>query len=332
MMDLRDLPLFALAVGVVLAGPIACTDTDRQQNSASDVLTDADAQADAADQPRDTATSNPDTTAGDTGGGTDGDVCLEPDTGTTPPVKLLFLVDASSSLQYTDPDQFRYDALEQTAQSLSTRGKAKVAFASFSAQIDVADADEPFQADPSGFRRSSTNELGAATDYQGALATAHELLREDMMETDAETVEQTQYIVHLISDGTPEPVCGQGCDDDESGVCNSDQDIDEGYYVDFQKCGADNQPETLESYVDKFQTIADDHSAAGFTFHSTLLYREEGIPDVLDIDVDAARSLLERLTDAGGGNFQQIDTETASDDAFDPELATEPTPNCGSDG
>lgn len=155
-----------------------------------------------------------------------GEFCTEPSAQITFPLKVLYIVDQSASLQCTDGANLRFSALRKSIDQLQSRSNTRFAFVGFSSwsrqQGFTRNRDDVAQfIDPAGG-------LGPATDYQGALATGLRLLERDMLETDPTELARTRYIVNFISDGNPEPRCLAGCEDDITACSNGEDDDGDG--------------------------------------------------------------------------------------------------------
>jgi len=152
-----------------------------------------------------------------------GELCTQPDSQVVFPVKVLFVLDQSYSLQCTDSTNRRYAALNQLIGDLLANPATYLGFIGFSSWSRVQGftrnlADiQPFLDPAAG--------LGQATDYQGALATVAQMLETDMVEVGPAERARTRYVVVFMSDGVPQPRCNQGCEDDEE-RCNNQEDDD----------------------------------------------------------------------------------------------------------
>jgi len=153
-------------------------------------------------------------------------------------------------------------------------------------------------------------QLGSATDYQGALATAVDLLEADMAALPAEDAPNTRYEVLFVSDGVPEPVCTAGCEDgaencadsidndgDELvdgddpdcaedqpdgvyGICNNDgaEAIPDSTYVDFGSgCPQYNSDDQILDKVDTMVALATTHGVAGLSLDTTFLFADQEV-------------------------------------------------------
>ncbi|MCB9729696.1 MAG: VWA domain-containing protein [Deltaproteobacteria bacterium] len=240
-----------------------------------------------------------------------GSYCTEPAEEVVFPVKVLFLLDQSDSLQCTDSQHRRFGALGSLISDLRKSPSTSFGFIGFSSwsrqqgftrkQSEI----DPFL-DPAGG-------LGPATDYQGALATAVRMLEEDMVAIGPATRARTRYVVILVSDGVPEPRCNAGCEDDKAacsdgvdndgdgiidgsdpdcvgvedssthpdnnyGVCNTRKEVTDDVYVDYQGlCPAYNQPEQIMARVSSLLELEDIYSAGDVALHTVLLFSPQGV-------------------------------------------------------
>jgi len=236
----------------------------------------------------------------------DGRFCTEPPERIAFPVKVLFVLDQSASLQCTDPESRRFRALDGIISRLRPNPNvsfAVIGFSSWSRELgftrDRAAIDAAF--DPAGG-------LGPATDYQGSLATVQRLLESDMLATDPAQRARTRYVVLFVSDGVAEPRCLAGCEDDTRacsndddddgdglidgadqdcvgvgdaslrpdslyGVCNTRQTVPDDVYVDYSGlCPAYNQPNQILFRVAELRRIAESYGVGQLTLHTVLLF------------------------------------------------------------
>ncbi|MDF1562018.1 MAG: VWA domain-containing protein [Deltaproteobacteria bacterium] len=157
----------------------------------------------------------------------EGSICTYPADNVTFPVKILFLLDASASLQCTDPMNIRYTALNEVVQGMLAAPNVHigaVAFASFSRRLNFTQNAQ----DITSFLNAPENQNGTATDYQGALATAVQMIEQDMIAVGAAERARSRYIVVMVSDGLPMPTCLPGCEDDIPNCTNGDDDDGDG--------------------------------------------------------------------------------------------------------
>lgn len=241
----------------------------------------------------------------------EGEFCTAPPDAVTFPVKILFLLDQSASLQCTDSENRRFGALRTVVDELLPLPNVSLGFVGFSSwsrqQTFTRNRDDiaPFL-DPAGG-------LGPATDYQGALATASRMLEQDMVAAGPAERARTRYVVVFMSDGSAEPRCRAGCEDDFRacannndddgdgltdaadpdcadiddrslrpdslyGVCNTRQEIPDGVYVDMQGvCPAYNQPDQIRQRIADVLALRDAYSVGDIQLNTVLLFSPQDV-------------------------------------------------------
>ena len=158
--------------------------------------------------------------------GPDPDLAADPDSGACGqadgPVKVLLMVDTSTSMMFTDPAALRKSAVEQLLKHFGARPQVSFALMSFSSWTMFA--YNPASSTPREiFTRDQTALLQQAsglavadglTDLQSALNRGRALLEFDMSMLPDAQLKSTRYVVVLITDGNRGPVCQAGCDND----------------------------------------------------------------------------------------------------------------------
>lgn len=128
------------------------------------------------------------------------------------PVRIMFVVDTSQSMNRTDPNGRRLLAVQEVVDAFLPDPGTSFAIVQFSGQTTVLTQNERGE---DGFTRdraeieSAIVRLGVAeqpTDYEGALANVNRVLTQDMTNTDEEVLSRARYIVVFLSDGLPNPV------------------------------------------------------------------------------------------------------------------------------
>ncbi len=240
-----------------------------------------------------------------------GRVCTEPADISPFPVKLLFVLDQSASLQCTDSNNNRFGAVNQVIDDLYPLPNAFFGFIGFSSwsrkQQFTRNQDEiePYLDPAQG--------LGPATDYQGSLASTLQMLEQDMIDSGPAQRARTRYVVVFVSDGMPEPRCRGGCEDDEErctdGVdsdgdglvdandpdcadiddnslrpdnlypfCNTDLPISDGTYVDRGgRCPEYNQPRQILQRVEELRTLELLYSVGEIVLHTVFITSPEEV-------------------------------------------------------
>lgn len=241
-----------------------------------------------------------------------GEFCTEPSAEITFPVKVLYIIDQSASLQCTDSQNRRFTALNSSINNLlASQPNAEFGFIGFSSwareQDFTRDRDAISQfVDPAGG-------LGPATDYQGAIATAVRLIERDILSVGGPERARTRYIINFVSDGNPEPRCLAGCEDTISncsdgedndgdgrldgtdpdcanindnsihpdnlyGVCNTDLEIPDDVYVNFSGiCPEYNQPQQILQRVSELLELKDTYSVGDVTLNTVLLFSPQAV-------------------------------------------------------
>lgn len=248
-----------------------------------------------------------------------GTFCTSPADEVAFPVKILIVIDQSASLQCTDPGNNRLTALNQAGSALDPLPNVEfgvVGFASWSQIVEFT----PNWSEASDALAPENGAGGPATDYQGALSTALRVLEEDMMDSGAAEVARTRYEVVFLSDGIPEPRCNAGCDDGDTppdslyGVCNTDQEIPDDVYVDFNSlCPDYNQPEQIMQKVQDIMSLGEFYGAGDLTMSTILLFAPlEEIEQVCgDVSIfgyikEEAEPLLMQMADEGNGTYRDV--------------------------
>jgi hypothetical protein len=236
-----------------------------------------------------------------------GEVCSEPPSVTPFPVKLLFVLDQSTSFQCTDPFNRRFEAVREVIDELKALPNASFGFIGFSNRTVV----QEFTQDLGDIRPffDGSQGLGPATDYQGALATTVRVLEEDMVAAGPAERARTRYVIIFVSDGIPVPRCVAGCEDDTakcsdgidndgdgdidavdmdcdniddntlhpdnfSPACNFDGNLPEGLYEDLAaqgRCPDYNQPHLIAQRVEDLRTLEFIYSVGEIVLHTVFV-------------------------------------------------------------
>lgn len=156
-----------------------------------------------------------------------GDFCAQPDADIRFPVKVLLMVDQSTSLQCTDPPDrgVRFRAINQMIDDVLAQPDTQIGVIGFSANIRT----QNFTRDRDLINAvAGTMSLEPKTDYQGVLSTAIEMLEADMQAVGTAERARTRYITVMVSDGAPDPECNAGCEDDPINCGNGLDDDGDG--------------------------------------------------------------------------------------------------------
>ncbi len=138
--------------------------------------------------------------------------CTEDPTTLDFPVKIVFAVDTSQSMDRTDPTGQRLLAVQEVVDTFIQDPGVEFSVIQFSGAANILTQDANGQ---DGFTRdiqqlnSAIVQLGQAaqpTDYEGALRSISRVLTADMMTSEEETLARSKYVVIFLSDGLPNPV------------------------------------------------------------------------------------------------------------------------------
>lgn len=264
----------------------------------------------------------------------EGEFCTKQRRDVAFPVKVLYVLDQSTSLQQTDPNKKRYAAANQTLDKLSNQPNVEFAFIGFSSWSRTSATEDRIftddKSDVSEFLKDPVEGLGVATDYQGALATALQLIERDIRETQPVERARTRYVVNFISDGVPNPECEQGCDDDEEGLCNIEEDLSErddiadDEYVEFEgSCPAYNQPRQIVSRVQEIVDLDRNFNLGDVRLNTILLYSSEAeAEDIVGSTREEASKILKSMAEEGDGTFRDVDTAGAEENFLEFEVTS----------
>lgn len=138
--------------------------------------------------------------------------CTEDPTTLDFPVKILFAVDTSQSMNRTDPTGQRLLAVQEVVDTYILDPGVEFAVIQFSGFTNVLTQRSP---GVDGFTRDRDNidqaivRLGVAeqpTNYESAIQNIARVLADDMMITPEEDLARAKYVVIFMSDGLPAPV------------------------------------------------------------------------------------------------------------------------------
>ncbi len=168
-----------------------------------------------------------------------GTYCTEPAGTAVFPVKIIFLVDLSNSMCYSDPasgvcsplrcdagpqagtSSFnpprRAQAVQEVINRYTNNPAVSYSIITFSSQIhahpfDDTNGAQTFTRDTSLLKLEELRNIDSVTDYQGALSRAKTLLSQDMATVALRRkseLPRTKYAVIFLTDGTPFPHCSR---------------------------------------------------------------------------------------------------------------------------
>jgi hypothetical protein len=271
-----------------------------------------------------------------------GSVCTDPPQQTDFPVKILFIIDGSGSMSFTDPNAKRALATEEVILRLHDNPSVSFAVLRFNQSDDVLTKPNSqitsMNVDSVDLTNAFTRDMGilmaavqglriddSVTDYQGALSVAYTILAQDMINSSAAQRSRTKYVLIFMSDGDPFPYC---C---ASGLptCNPAMNIpfcsDPPTYqmmdptlLPYVKKGVDyNQPYQIFAAVRDIMNLAAMFGVGELRLHTGLLFDPSLVTGVdaqgrfiiagIDIvDLPKATMLLKGMAQIGMGVFKDF--------------------------
>lgn len=208
------------------------------------------------------------------------------------PLRVLFVVDGSESMEITDPpdpvtgETGRERAVRDTWESLLAQGSegVRVGIIRFSAQAQSRTPVLDSSGLPHSFFTADATQLDAATralgvtdrttNYVNALSEAFFEVRTELMEADQESLPLSKYVVIFLSDGLPD--------------------------VDQTESRAGAIGNILDS-VAQLKDLARLFHVGDFSFHTAYLSSGQG--PVMD---RPAQDLLQQMADVGGGTYRSF--------------------------
>jgi hypothetical protein len=151
-----------------------------------------------------------------------GQFCTEEPSPAEFPVRILFVVDISQSMNVTDPEPNpcptaacftrRASAVEEILNTYPPGNGVEYGLITFQSSVAIQTRDATgnlggftASADEVKLRLPALNSAVGETNYVGALETAYEMLQQDMIALDATARSRARYVIVFISDGLPAP-------------------------------------------------------------------------------------------------------------------------------
>ena len=258
----------------------------------------------------------------------DGDSCATGECVTASESRVLIVSSARTSWQCTDSENSRFSAFQEAISTLVGEKKIPTATIRYSSWVHTT----PFTTVSEEFHGflDPAQGLGPASDLQGAIATAIDLIEADSDDDE----DDHHYHIVFVDTTAPTPLCTDDCTDDslgefdydsayENGVCQADpEDIPDGHYVDFDApCTDYNLFHTLSERLQELES-----AAPNMSIHFALTIDDEETIEGICGDseasfftekTDSARQLFPALlseVDAGG---QFVDTVPADLDLLE---------------
>jgi hypothetical protein len=220
-----------------------------------------------------------------------GQFCTEAPQPAEFPVRILFIVDISQSMNVTDPMPNpcpqaacftrRAQAVEDILNTYPAGNGVEYGLITFQSSVAIQTRDSTGQlggftasSDEVKLRLPALNVGVGETNYVGALDTAYEMLQQDMIALDATARSRARYVIVFISDGLPSPTS-----------------VEYGMPPDIRQ--------SLQGIVDlqKQQRLAE------LAFHTVYL-SAPNTPDYVQLQ---AKELLAEMATLGGGTYRAFD-------------------------
>ncbi|MCK6550742.1 VWA domain-containing protein [Myxococcota bacterium] len=270
-----------------------------------------------------------------------GEVCTDPPEETDFPVKILFIIDGSGSMQFVDNPTKRALAVEEVILRLRANPSVSFAVIRFN-EADVVltkpgaditagntegvDLRGAFTRDP-GVLQQAVQGLRVAdsvTDYQGALSTAYQVLAQDMIQSSKAELSRTKYVILFLSDGDPFPACcsmgNTMCDASTNLPFCSDPDAirTNPTQLPYLAAGEDyNQPYQIYGAIRDIMDLGATFGVGDLRMHTAFLFdpslvtalQPDGtyvIAGVVFVNVPRARELLGTMASIGQGVFRDF--------------------------
>lgn len=276
-----------------------------------------------------------------------GTLCTDPPEATDFPVKILFIIDGSGSMQFVDQPTRRALAVEEAILRLRANPSVSFAVIRFNESDAVLtkpgadiNAGDPFGVDLSNAFTRDFDILSQAvqglrvadsvTDYQGALSSAFLVLSQDMLASPPAQLARTKYVVLFLSDGDPFPTCCSR-ESEEAGICTRDTNIffcedpdairQNPTQLPFLEASTDyNQNYQIFNVVQDIVELGQNFGVGELRMHTAFLF-DPTLVDSLDpttgcyviggvnfVCPDRARELLGTMADIGQGVFRDFST------------------------
>lgn len=207
------------------------------------------------------------------------------------PVRILFIVDISQSMNVTDPVPDpcptdacftrRAKAVEDILNAYPPGNGVEYGLITFQSSVAIQSRDATGQlggftasADEVKLRLPALNSAVGETNYVGALETAYEMLQQDMIALDATARSRARYVIVFISDGLPAP-----------------RTVEHG------------MPDEIRDAMDNIAGLRKQQRLAEVAFHTVYL----AAPDTPDSVQLEAKELLAGMAQMGNGTYRSFE-------------------------
>jgi len=219
-----------------------------------------------------------------------GQFCTETPSPTEFPVRILFVVDISQSMNVTDPVPTpcataacftrRAKAVEEVLNTYPPGNGVQYGLITFQSSVAIQTRDATGQlggftdsADEVRLRLPALNSAVGETNYVGALETAYEMLQQNMIQLEATARSRARYVIVFISDGLPAP-----------------RTVEHG------------MPEEIRDAVDNIAGLRKQQRLAEVALHTVYL----AAPDTPDSVQLEAKELLAGMAQLGNGTYRSF--------------------------
>ncbi len=220
-----------------------------------------------------------------------GQFCTEVPQPTEFPVRILFIVDISQSMNVTDPVPNpcpqaacftrRATAVEEILNTYPAGNGVEYGLITFQSSVAIQTRDSSgllggftASSDEVKLRLPALNSAVGETNYVGALETAYTMLQQDMIALDATARSRARYVVVFISDGLPAP-----------------RSVEHG------------MPDDIRLAVENIASLQKQQRLAEIAFHTVYL-SAPNTPDSVQLE---AKELLAGMANLAGGTYRVFD-------------------------
>lgn len=254
----------------------------------------------------------PPTSPGDNKVQVNGEFCTTDPDDLSFPVKILFMIDTSSSMEVTDPSGNRVLALQQVVGTLDGTPGVEFGIIGFGLGPSILtercdDYVNRVNCSP-GFATDTAHVLNAAvgagqaagtTDYIGALQQAVSMIAADMALSDEEDLQNARYVLIFLSDGIPDADSTFGPEQ----FC--DVEVDD--WATNGIADPDGLTGALDEIIEEYQELAKRYDVRELTFNGAFLAEPNA-----SVNVKACGSnLIAAMARKGEGVFRDFSSGEA---------------------